>query len=211
MKHNYQLDLEKILNGIDFNHKPTLLLQVCCAPCSSYVLEYLDKYFDIAIFYYNPNIDTYEEYQKRLTELKKFIKKASYNIRVIDGEYNNNDFENVIKGYENEKEGGSRCFKCYRLRLSKTAYLAKEKKFDYFGTTLSISPFKNADKLNEIGLELEREVNIKYLTSDFKKRNGYKRSIELSRQYNLYRQDYCGCKYSKIEKEQRNIQKNLVA
>lgn len=199
MKINYDLELEKILKQLD--NKPTLLLHSCCGPCSSYVLEYLSKYFKITILYYNPNIDSKEEFKKRLNEQKRLIKEMNLDVNVIDDGYNYNDFDNVIKGLENEPEGGNRCFKCYRLRLLKTVKMAEEKHFDFFGTTLSISPFKNADKLNSIGLELENEYGIKYLVSDFKKKNGYKRSIELSRKYNLYRQDYCGCIYSKLERE----------
>ena len=196
---NYQIILDKTLDDIVKNNmKPKLLLHVCCAPCSSYVLEYLTKYFDITVFYYNPNISSIDEYNKRLIEEERFVKEYPFNqiIKVIHGKYDNEKFEETIKGLENEKEGGVRCFKCYRLRLEESAKYAKENKFDYFTTTLSISPYKNSDKLNEIGHELEEEYGIKYLYSDFKKKNGYKRSIELSREYNLYRQDYCGCVYS---------------
>lgn len=207
---NYQLELEKILKTIDMKHKPRLLLHACCAPCSSYCLEYLSKYFNITLFYYNPNIDAKEEFQKRLEELKRFVGLLYPDIEIIDGDYNSHDFEEIALGLEDAKEGGTRCFKCYELRLSKTAMVALEHHFDYFGTTLSISPYKNASKLNSIGLELEKKYGIKYLTSDFKKQNGYVRSIELSKKYNLYRQDYCGCKYSKLEREKRIYEKNLV-
>ena len=202
MKINYQLELEKILDNI--HDKPSLLLHSCCGPCSSYVLEYLSSYFNITILYYNPNIDTSDEFYKRLEEQKKLIKKMNLDVLVID-EYNHDDFEEIVKGLEDESEGGSRCFKCYKLRLSKTAEMAKDKKFDFFGTTLSVSPYKNADKLNSIGLELEKKYGVKYLVSDFKKKNGYVRSIELSRKFNLYRQDYCGCTYSKKERELKKI------
>lgn len=203
MKINYQLELEKILQNIDLNNKPTLLLHSCCGPCSSYVLEYLSKYFNITILYYNPNIDSEDEFNKRLEEQKRLINEMDLNIEVIDGIYNYDDFNLAINGLEDEPEGGSRCFKCYRLRLLKTVEVARDNNFDYFGTTLSISPFKNANKLNEIGLELEKKYGIKYLLSDFKKKNGYVRSIELSRKYRLYRQDYCGCVYSKLEKQRK--------
>ena len=196
---NYQVILDKLLEDIEKKgEKPKLLLHVCCAPCSSYVLEYLNKYFDITVFYYNPNISSETEYKKRLNEEQRFIKEYPFNqlIKVIPGEYDNDRYEEMIKGLENEKEGGTRCFKCYRLRLEESAKYARDNKFDYFTTTLTISPYKNANKLNEIGKELENIYNVKYLYSDFKKRNGYKRSIELSHEYNLYRQDYCGCKYS---------------
>ena len=196
---NYQIVLDKELEKLkDLDVKPKLLLHVCCAPCSSYVLEYLSNYFDITVFYYNPNISSFDEYKKRLNEEKRFVKEYPFKeeISIIDGEYDNERFEEEIKGLENEKEGGARCFKCYRLRLSKSAKYARDNNFDYFTTTLTISPYKNANKLNEIGRELEEEYGIKYLYSDFKKKNGYKRSIELSHEYNLYRQDYCGCVYS---------------
>lgn len=197
MKIDYQKKLDEILDTI--KEPKTLLLHSCCAPCSSYVLEYLSKYFKITIFYYNPNITEEEEFIKRLSEQKKLINelKLVNKVNIIEGKYEKEKYEEVIKGLEDEREGGARCFKCYRLRMEETAKLAKELNFDYFTTTLSISPYKNSSKLNEIGGELEREYNIKYLYADFKKRDGYKRSIELSKIYNLYRQDYCGCIYSK--------------
>ena len=180
------------------NNNPTLLLHACCAPCSSYVLEYLSKYFNITIFYYNPNISPYDEYKKRIIEVEKLIKKMSLdNVKLIEADYDNDEFMKFAEPMKDEKEGGPRCFKCYELRLRKTAEFAKENGFDYFTTTLSISPYKNAQKLNEIGEELSKEYNVKYLYADFKKKNGYKRSIELSKIYDLYRQDYCGCIYSK--------------
>ena len=197
---NYQLVLDNTLKEIiESGKRPKLLLHVCCAPCSSYVLEYLNKYFDITVFYYNPNISSEEEYNKRLNEERRFVSEYPFENsvkEVINGKYDNDLFEKTIKGLENEKEGGIRCFKCYRLRLEESAKYAKENGFDYFTTTLTISPYKNASKLNEIGDELSKEYGIKYLFSDFKKKNGYKRSIELSHEYNLYRQDFCGCVYS---------------
>ena len=197
---NYQIVLDNTLKEIvNRGTRPKLLLHVCCAPCSSYVLEYLNKYFDITVFYYNPNISSEEEYNKRLNEERRFVSEYPFENsvkEVINGEYNNELFEETIKGLENEKEGGVRCFKCYRLRLEESAKYAKDNGFDYFTTTLTISPYKNANKLNEIGDELSKIYGVKYLFSDFKKKNGYKRSIELSHEYNLYRQDYCGCTYS---------------
>ncbi len=196
---NYQVVLDNTLKElIEKKEKPKLLLHVCCAPCSSYVLEYLTNYFEITVLYYNPNISSIDEYNKRLKEEQRFVKEYPFNqnINVIKGEYDNQKYEEIIKGLEEEKEGGARCFKCYRLRLEETAKYAKENNFDYFTTTLTISPYKNSKVLNEIGHELEELYNVKYLYSDFKKKNGYKRSIELSHEYNLYRQDYCGCKYS---------------
>ena len=202
---NYQLELEKIIEENKNNKTvPTLLLHSCCAPCSSYVLEYLSKYFMITVFYYNPNISSIEEYLKRKEEQIRFINEFNFDnpVNVIEGEYDNKRFEETIKGLELEKEGGSRCKKCYLLRLEETCRKAKEKGFDYFGTTLTVSPYKNSNSLNEIGKMLSSRYDIKYLYSDFKKKNGYKRSIELSRIYNLYRQDYCGCIYSKRSKNE---------
>lgn len=204
MKQNYQLLLDKTINDIVNNNiRPTLLLHACCAPCSSYVLEYLNQYFDITVFFYNPNITENTEYQKRAEELVRLISELPHenDIKFIYGEYEPKKFTEIAKGMETEPEGGKRCFKCYRLRLEETAQLAASKGFDYFTTTLSISPHKNAEVLNEIGKELSDIYNVPYLFSDFKKRNGYKRSCELSEIYNLYRQDYCGCIYSKKERE----------
>ncbi len=193
---NYQLELEKI---IEKNEGKTLLLHSCCAPCSSYVLEYLSNYFKITVFYYNPNISPYEEYLKRKEEQIRLINtmKTKYPVDIIDSDYDNDLYEKKIKGLENEPERGSRCHVCYRLRLEKTCIKAKELNYDFFGTTLTLSPYKDSKVLNEIGKELMDKYNINYLFSDFKKKEGYKRSIELSKIYNLYRQNYCGCKYSK--------------
>lgn len=179
-----------------------LLLHACCAPCSSAVLERIASHFKIVIFYYNPNIDKEEEYNKRVRELEKFIKnfETKYEVSLIEGKYEPERFFEVAKGLENEPERGSRCFKCYKLRLEETARIAEELGYKYFCTTLTLSPHKNSNWLNEIGKELENEYQTSYLYSDFKKKNGYKRSIELSREYNLYRQDYCGCIYSKKDR-----------
>lgn len=199
-KINYQKQLDKIIDEIQKSKEiPTLLLHSCCAPCSSYVLEYLSQYFKITIFYYNPNISPKEEYKKRVEEQKRLISQLPTKnpVSFIEGEYIPQDFYNMAKGMEDLKEGGERCFKCYRLRLEKTAKLAKEQEFDYFTTTLSISPYKNAPKLNEIAEELSEIYSVKNLPADFKKKEGYKRSIQLSSEYNLYRQNYCGCVYSK--------------
>lgn len=198
---NYNLECEKILNSIDLKHKPTLLLHSCCAPCSSAVLERISKYFSITILFYNPNITDYEEYLKRKEELKRLIKDVNYQIEIMDCDYDKEKFIEMALGLEDKKEGDIRCYKCYKLRLEKTAMLAKENNFDYFTTTLSISPYKNSKWLNEIGEELANKYNINYLYADFKKKNGYKRSIELSNIYHLYRQDYCGCIYSKVERD----------
>lgn len=208
---NYQKELEKIINSIQQEGETkTLLLHSCCAPCSSYVLEYLSQYFRITIFYYNPNIYPKEEFYKRVEEQKRLISElpVKNEINFIEGRFDSDRFYEIAKGLEKEKEGGQRCFNCYELRLRETAILAKEQGFDYFTTTLSISPYKNAQKLNEIGINLSQEYNTEYLFSDFKKKNGYKRSIELSKQYNLYRQDYCGCIFSKLEREATLNQNN---
>ena len=178
---------------------PNLLLHSCCAPCSSYVIEYLSNFFHITILYYNPNIAPDVEYYKRKEEQIKLINmmKTKYEVGIIDCDYDNNLYEQAIKGLELEPERGSRCSICFKLRLDKTAQIASSNNYDFFATTLTLSPYKNAKLINEIGLEMENKYKINYLASDFKKRNGYKRSIELSKIYNLYRQDYCGCIYSK--------------
>lgn len=204
MKENYGIILENTIRDIVKNGaRPSLLLHACCAPCSSYVLEYLSQYFDITLYYHNPNIYPEEEFTFRLSELERFVKEVGYPINVTFPEYDANEFFSAVRGMENLPEGGERCRVCYELRLRRTAQTAKDCGFDYFTTTLSISPYKNAQWLNEIGAELEREFGVKYLYSDFKKKNGYKRSIELSSQYGLYRQDYCGCVYSKAEADRR--------
>ena len=200
---NYQLETDKIIKSLD--NVPALFLHACCAPCSSYVLEYLSEYFDITVFFYNPNITDFDEYLKRKNELIRFIEEKHFKnpVKMVDGDYSPEIFFDISKGREELQEGGVRCFDCYLLRLEKTAKLAKEKNFDYFCTTLSVSPHKNSNKLNEIGGILSEKYAVKYLFSDFKKRNGYKRSIELSAEYNLYRQNYCGCIYSKQQAEKR--------
>lgn len=200
VKVNYQKQLDKIIDEIQNNSKtPTLLLHSCCAPCSSYVLEYLSQYFKITVFYYNPNISPKEEYIKRVEEQKRLISQLPVKnpVDFIEGDYEPQDFYDIAKGLEQVPEGGKRCFNCYKLRLEKTAKLAYDLNMDYFTTTLSISPYKNALKLNEIAEELSEIYSVKNLPSDFKKKEGYKRSIQLSKEYDLYRQDYCGCIFSK--------------
>ena len=189
--------MEEIINQL--NKVPKVLLHSCCAPCSSACIEKLTKYFDITILYYNPNIEPEEEYLKRKEEEIRFINEYPNinKLDIIDCDYDNNKYHEIIKGLEEEKEGGARCVKCYNLRMEYTAILAKKLKYDYFATTLTLSPLKDAQILNKIGYAIEDKYNIKYLPSDFKKKDGYKRSIELSKEYNLYRQDYCGCIYSK--------------
>lgn len=207
MKENYGLILENTLKRIkEEGTRPTLLLHACCAPCSSYVLEYLSEFFDITLYYHNPNIYPEEEFSFRLAELGRFVNEAGYSIPIQHPEYDSREFFDAVRGMESLAEGGDRCRVCYELRLRKSAQAAKDGGFDYFTTTLSISPYKNAQWLNEIGTSLEAEYGVKYLYSDFKKKNGYKRSIELSGEYGLYRQDYCGCVYSKTEAEKRKNQ-----
>lgn len=199
-KINYQKELEKILEQIKREDQtPSLLLHSCCAPCSSYTIEYLSDYFKITVFYYNPNISPKEEYEKRKAEQIRFISqiKTKNEVRFLDSDYNAEEFFEIAKGYEECREGGQRCFRCYELRMRKTAQLAKQNGYDYFCTTLSISPLKNSQKINEIGKCIENDLKVLWLPSDFKKREGYKRSIELSKEYNLYRQNFCGCIYSK--------------
>ena len=214
---NYQIACEKIIAGLNSENN-RLFLHSCCAPCSSYVLVYLRKYFRITVFYYNPNISFREEYARRVEEQKRLIdelnkkqEEGTYPIDYVEGDFEPDCFFEVAKGLEKEKEGGERCFRCYELRLRKTAEYAKRHQYDFFTTTLSISPLKAAAKLNEIGVALSEEYGVSYLLSDFKKKNGYKTSVELSKEYNLYRQDYCGCVYSREErrlaKEQMDLEK----
>lgn len=211
VQRNYSKETEAAIKAsLERGTKPSLLLHVCCAPCSSYVLEYLNKYFDITLYYYNPNISPESEYNFRLLELKRLLTQMPLEnaAKLISEGYSPEEFLKISKGLENLPEGGERCRKCYYLRIEKTAQTAKEKEFDFFTTTLSISPYKNAVWLNEIGEELSEKYDTPYLFSDFKKKNGYKRSIELSAIYGLYRQDYCGCAYSKAEADTRRLEKN---
>ena len=209
-KVNYQKEMEKIIGRLE--SRPTLFLHSCCAPCSSYCMEYTREYFDVTVFYYNPNISSDEEYRKRLEEEKRLI--AAFNkqletgnfvmnssshaakIHIVEGDYQPQDFYNIARGLEQCPEGGSRCFKCYELRLRESFRVAKELGFDYVASTLTISPLKNADKINEIGFALAEEYGVSWLPCDFKKKNGYKRSIEISKEFDLYRQNFCGCVYS---------------
>lgn len=210
-KVNYQKELEKLLDRImqgaaEGAEPPTLFLHSCCAPCSSYVLEYLCRYFRITVFYYNPNITEAQEYKLRAAEQKRLIglynrEGRGYPIRILEGDHEPARFLEAARGLEDCPEGGERCFRCFDLRLRETAERAKDGSFDFFGTTLTISPLKNAEKINEIGMGLGAEYGINWLPSDFKKKDGYKRSIELSAEYELYRQDYCGCAFSKRDRE----------
>ncbi len=193
---NYNKEMEKVISSNQkLNVKPKLLLHCCCAPCSSACIERLKDAFDITAYFYNPNMDSFEEYSLRAEEQKRLC--AEFNIDYKIEEYEPKEFLEIAKGHENVLEGGVRCFNCYELRLKRTAEYAKKYEYDYFTTTLTISPLKNAQKLNEIGEALASEYDVKFLPSDFKKQGGYIRSIELSKEYNLYRQNYCGCTYSK--------------
>lgn len=195
MKINYDKVLEDLIKSLD--HKPKLLLHSCCGPCSSYVITYLKDYFDITILYYNPNIEPKEEYYKRKAEQVRLINELNIpSLSLLDIEYDNDSYKEIAKGHENDLEGGKRCHLCYELRLTKCAELAQKNGYEYFGTTLTVSPYKNAKVLNEIGEKLAKEYNVSWLYSDFKKKDGYKKSIELSKEHNLYRQDYCGCSFS---------------
>lgn len=204
MKQNFDKLLDSIISShVEKNEVPTILLHSCCAPCSSYVIEYLSKYFYITVLYYNPNIFPFSEYDKRKKEQIRLIQTmpTTHEVKFIDCDYDNNLYEEKIKGLENEPERGKRCTVCFRLRLEKTAKEALNGNYDYFATTLTLSPYKNAPLINSIGVELEDIYHVKYLASDFKKKNGYKRSIELSKEYDLYRQNYCGCVYSKRDND----------
>lgn len=206
MKINYQIEMERELARIaEASRRPRLLLHSCCAPCSSYVLEALNRAFDIDVYYYNPNIDTRAEFDRRAEELERLAARLPHEngLRVIVGDYDDAAFHALCRGHEADPEGGARCERCFRMRLGATAKLARELGSDYFTTTLTISPLKDAQLLNAIGLELAEKAGAQWLCSDFKKKNGYKRSCELSREYGLYRQDYCGCAYSKRERDER--------
>lgn len=197
---NYQRELNQTIERLlKEGQVPRLLLHSCCAPCSSYVLEYLSRYFMITVFYYNPNISPREEYEKRVTEQRRLLEAlpAKYPIDLKAGPYEPEKFYDMARGLEQEPEGGERCLGCYRLRMEEAARLAAEGGYDYFTTTLTISPLKKAEKLNEIGELLETIYPVKHLPSDFKKKDGYRRSVELSGKYGLYRQDYCGCIFSR--------------
>ncbi len=201
---NFDLKCEETLEEIKKRRDiPSLLLHACCAPCSSYVLEYLSNYFSITILYYNHNIYPAEEYHRRLDEFKSFLPKRKYShpVSLVEATYHNSEYYKAIKGMEELGERSKRCYSCYQFRMEEASKYAKENHFDYFTTTLSISPYKKSDWINEIGKELEEKYGVSYLYADFKKRNGYKRSIELSKEYELYRQEYCGCEFSKKVRE----------
>lgn len=208
---NYQKELDRLLSGLD-GRTPALLLHSCCAPCSSYVLEYLSRFFAVTVFYYNPNIYPEEEYFRRVQEQKRLIAEMplSQPVQFLEGRFEPCEFYEAVRGLEHIQEGGERCLACFRLRLTETARLAASLQFDYFTTTLTISPLKNAAALNGIGAELAEKYGVLWLPSDFKKKNGYKRSVELSAEYGLYRQDYCGCVFSRQEREQARLAKSSL-
>jgi predicted adenine nucleotide alpha hydrolase (AANH) superfamily ATPase len=214
-KRNYSKELDAYIEDLQKKGEyPKLLLHACCAPCSSYCLEFLRNYFDVTVFFYNPNITEDAEYHKRVQEEKRLIgeynQKEGRKIEIIEGEYKPSDFFDAVRGYEDCKEGGERCRKCFELRLFETARVAKDKSFDFFTTTLTISPLKNADVLNEVGEIAAKETGARFLPSDFKKKEGYKRSIELSKEYGLYRQDFCGCSFSKAQRELEKQSKDII-
>lgn len=195
-KRNYQKELDAVTGGL--TGRPSLLLQSCCGPCSSYVLEYLTRYFDVTVLFFNPNIRPEAEYEKRLATLKQLLSSMpmDHPPALLEPGWRGEEFEQAVRGLEAEPEGGARCTVCFRLRLTETVRTAAEWGFDFFGTTLTVSPHKDAERINRIGQELQREYGVRWLPSDFKKRNGYLRSIQLSKEYGLYRQDYCGCRLS---------------
>jgi len=206
MKRNYQKELEQIIDR-EKELRKRVFLHSCCAPCSSYCMEYLREHFDVTVFYYNPNITDASEYEKRVEEQERLIniyneEVPAHKIGLVKGIYQPAGYLQAVKGLESIKEGGERCFACFELRLKETAIQAKALGMDYFTTTLTISPLKNAEKINEIGEKIAAEIGIAWLPTDFKKKNGYLRSIELSERYGLYRQDYCGCGFSKAEREE---------
>ena len=199
MKQNYQKQMDAVVAALPEGARPHLLLQSCCGPCSSYVLEALTPFFRVTVLYYNPNIQPREEYELRLANQRKIIDAlpTPTAVDLLECPYDGERYDQAVRGLESEPEGGQRCTVCFRLRLEETARLAKENGFDWFCTTLTVSPHKDADRLNRIGAELGERYGVPFLPSDFKKREGYKRSIELSKVYGLYRQDYCGCLFSK--------------
>lgn len=202
---NYQKELDKILTDMPESLTPTLLLHACCAPCASYTLEYLSSRFSISLLFYNPNISPVAEYEKRKAEVLRLIREMpmKHPVTVIESEHHSDVFLAAVKGLESIPEGGERCFACYRLRLQQAAAVAKELQCDYFASTLSISPMKNAQKLGEIGEYYEKQYGVRHLPNDFKKRGGYQRSIALSKEYALYRQDFCGCAFSYAERQRK--------
>lgn len=204
-KKNYYIDFEKVIREIDLENPPSLLLHSCCGPCSTSVLELLSDYFKVTLLYYNPNIYPSDEYYKRLEEQKKVLEKVNgrFEIKFLEGRYDPSEYFDAVKGVEHLPEGSQRCFSCYEIRLKEAAQFAKKLNMDYFATTLSVSPYKNAQTINELGEKIGAEYGVKHLPNDFKKKDGYKKSVELSKKWNIFRQDYCGCPFSKKEAEER--------
>lgn len=210
---NYAKELEQLIQKLQQEGKvPRLLLHACCAPCSSAVLEYLSQYFAITLLYYNPNIAPLEEYQKRESELRRLVSqmKFTHPVELLPCQYDGQAFVQAARGLEGEPEGGKRCEACFRLRLRYAAQEAARLRFDYYTTTLSISPMKNAPLLNQLGEEIGREFGVAHLPSDFKKKDGYKRSVQLSKEYDLYRQDYCGCAFSKAQRQREKEEREEI-
>ena len=210
---NYTKELERLIQKLQQEGKvPRLLLHACCAPCSSAVLEYLSQYFAITLLYYNPNIAPLEEYQKREAELRRLVSqmKFTHSVALLPCQYDGQAFVQAARGLEGEPEGGKRCEACFRLRLRYAAQEAARLRFDYYTTTLSISPMKNAPLLNQLGEEIGREVGVAHLPSDLKKKDGYKRSVQLSKEYDLYRQDYCGCAFSKAQRQREKEEREEI-
>lgn len=207
-KNYHKIMLDEIKTNAKLKSKPKLLLHSCCAPCSSYVIKFLSEYFELEIFFFNPNIYPEIEYSKRLKEQIRLVKEMGFNYKVIENKHQSKLFYDAVRGYEELGEGSDRCFKCFELRLRETASYAKDNNFDYWTTTLTISPMKNARKINEIGMKIGESYGVKFLNSDFKKNNGFKYSIDLSKEFDLYRQNYCGCVFSQKEAEFRNSSKN---
>lgn len=199
-KRNYHKDLVKLIEGLDY--RPRLLLHSCCGPCSTYVLDFLKDHFDISILFYNPNIYPEEEYYYRKDEQEALVEKMGLEIEVLPVDYRKEEFYSMAKGLEEEQENGARCLLCYRLRLEEAAKVAREKDYDYFTTSLSISPHKDSQVLNQIGKTLEEKYGVNYLYSDFKKNDGFKKSVDLSKKYDMYRQDYCGCEFSMRDRDE---------
>ena len=206
-KKNYYIEFEKVIREIDLENPPSLLLHSCCGPCSTSVLELLSDYFKVTLLYYNPNIYPSDEYYKRLEEQKRVLEKVNgrFEIKFLEGRYDPAEYFDAVKGVEQLPEGSQRCFNCYELRLKEAAQFAKKLNMDYFATTLSVSPYKNAQIINELGEKIAQEYGVKHLPNDFKKKDGYKKSVELSKSWNIYRQDYCGCPFSKREAEEREM------
>lgn len=204
-KKNYYIEFEKVIRGIDLENPPSLLLHSCCGPCSTSVLELVSDYFKVTLLYYNPNIYPSDEYYKRLEEQKKVLEKVNgrFKIEFLEGRYDPSEYFDAVKGVEHLPEGSQRCFNCYEIRLREAAQFAKKLHMDYFATTLSVSPYKNAQIINELGEKIAQEYEVNHLPNDFKKKDGYKKSVELSKSWNIYRQDYCGCPFSKKEAEER--------